>query len=239
MSIPILIAISFSIGFFIESIVGFGGGLIAYSILVFFIDVKEMVIGGLYIGTLASSYIIITDHKSFDSKTFKSIFPICLIATICGVFIFSEFSSKNLSFGLGLILIIISIKTFFFDRVTLPKIFKNKLLFLGGISQGAFGIGGPFVVNAVRKEFKNKSALRTTMAVFFASFNLIRFPQLVLQNQIKAETILNIWWTIIPVFIAIKLGHLIHLKISEELVKKSIALITVLSGIKFISEYFR
>ncbi len=38
MSIILLIATSFSFGFFIESIVGFGGGLIAYSILGFFMN---------------------------------------------------------------------------------------------------------------------------------------------------------------------------------------------------------
>ena len=70
MSVALLIATSFSLGFFVESIVGFGGGLIAYAILGFFIDLKIMILAGLYIGTISSTYIAYTDFKSFDKKIF-------------------------------------------------------------------------------------------------------------------------------------------------------------------------
>ena len=70
LGISLLIATAFSIGFFIESIVGFGGGLISYFILGFFIDLKTMIMAGLYIGTRSSFYIAITDIKNFDKKIF-------------------------------------------------------------------------------------------------------------------------------------------------------------------------
>ena len=238
MSIAILIATSFSIGFFIESILGFGGGLIAYAILGFFMDLKDMIIAGLYIGTCSSAYILFTDHKSFDKKIFKSLIPLCTAGTILGTFIFSEFSSEILSLIFGILLILLAIKTMFFDKFVFPKIFKNKLIFIGGISCGSFGIGGPFWVGALQKDFKNKSGLRTTLAVTFVFFNLIRITQLSLQGQIKLDFFYDIFWTIIPVFIAIKLGHKVHLKISEEIFKKGIALITILAGIKFLTKVF-
>lgn len=236
MSIALLIAISFSIGFFFESIIGFGGGLIAYSILGFFIDLKEMILAGLYIGTCSSAYIVYSDYKSFDKKIFLSVLPIAAIGTIFGVLVFTHFSSEVLSFIFGILLIFLALKTVFFDNITFPKFFKNKLILIGGISQGAFGIGGPFFANAVKNDFKNKSAMRTTMASFFAAFNLIRIAQLTLQNELKPEFFSKIWWTIIPVFIAIKLGHLVHLKISEEHFKKGIAIMTIFAGLKFLSK---
>jgi uncharacterized protein len=238
MLIALLIATSFSIGFFVESILGFGGGLIAYSILGFFIDLKEMILAGLYIGTCSSAYIVYTDFKSFDKKTFKSLLPLCLIGTILGVLIFTKISSETLAVMFGILLILLAIKTIFFDQFTFPKIFRNQLIFIGGISHGSFGIGGPFWVNALKGEFKNKSQLRTTMAALFVTFNLIRIAQLSIQGQIKLEFFANIWWTIIPVFIAIKLGHLVHLKISEEIFKKGIAVMTILAGLKFLSKVF-
>jgi len=238
MSVALLIATSFSLGFFVESIIGFGGGLIAYSILAFFMDLKTMILSGLYIGTLSSAYIAYTGLKSFDTKIFKSLVLICLAGTITGVFIFSKFSAEILSLFFGVLLIALAIKTAFFDRYVFPKIFKTKLLFIGGLSQGAFGIGGPFLANALKNDFANKSALRTTMAVFFVFFNLIRFTQLSLQNELKSELFSTIWWTVIPVFVAIKLGYKIHLKISESFFKKLIAAMTIFSGLKFISKIF-
>lgn len=210
-----LIAISFSLGFFVQSIIGFGGALIAYSILGFFLEFKEMILSGLYIGTLASAKIIYTDHKSFDKNIFKSAIPLCLVGTIIGAFLFSKLSGDFLALIFGFLLIALAIKILFFEKYVFPKIFKSKLILIGGTAQGAFGTGGPFWVNALQKDFKNKSNLRTTLAVFFVSFNLIRVLQYSLQGQLKLDFFANIWWTIIPVFVTIRLGHLVHLKISE------------------------
>jgi uncharacterized membrane protein YfcA len=233
-----LIAISFSLGFFIESIVGFGGALIAYSILAFFLDVKSMILGALYIGTLASMKIIYTDFKSFDKKIFFSSLPICLIGLVLGTFLFVKLPAEILSLILGGLLFLLAIKILFFDRFIFPKIFKSKLILIGGIAHGAFGTGGPFLANALQKDFQNKSNLRTTLAAFFVFFNLIRFVQLTLQKQIEVEFFINIWWAIIPILFAIRLGHKIHLKISEDLFKKAIALMTVIAALKLISNAF-
>lgn len=236
MSAAILIAISFSLGFFVESIIGFGGGLIAYSILGFFLDFKEMILSGFYIGTISSAYIFCTDHKSFDKKVFKSAIPLAIIGTILGVFLFAKLSPQILSLVFGILLTVLAIKIMFFDSFVFPKIFKQKLLFIGGIAQGAFGVAGPFWANALQSDFKNKSTFRSTMAALFVTFNLLRFTQLLLQHQLKLDFFINISWTIIPVFIAIKLGHMVHLKISENLFKKGIAIMTIFAGLKFLSK---
>ncbi|MES2676709.1 MAG: sulfite exporter TauE/SafE family protein [Pseudomonadota bacterium] len=234
MFIPLIIAISYCLGFFLESMLGFGGGLIAYAILGFFIDVKQIVLAGLYIGTCASAYIAISDWQSFDGKNFFSKLPICLAGTIIGTFIFGYINAGSLAFWLGVLLIFLSLKITFFDKIKLPRIFEAKLLLIGGIAHGMFGMGGPFVVNALKDNFKNKSHLRTTMAVFFVFFNIIRFTQLSITGNLDWHLIDSIWWAVIPVFMAIKLGHIFHLKISEAQFKKMIALITICSGIKFL-----
>ncbi len=234
MSVSLLIAIAFSIGFVIESIIGFGGGLVAYSILGFFIDTKQMVLAGLYIGTCASIYIIYSDYKKFAHKVYFSAFPICFLGTIIGVFIFTKISSSAMLSILGALLIILAIKTLFFDNIKFPKYMRDFLLLVGGIVQGIYGIGGPFMVNALKSEFNNKSELRTTMASFFATFNIVRLIQLLIQNQIKPDFFFNVSWTIIPVFLAIFLGFKIHLKIDESLFKKLIGYMTLFSGLVFL-----
>ncbi len=234
----ILIAISFSLGFFIESIIGFGGGLIAYSILAFFIDLKEMVLVALYVGTLSSAYIIFTDRKSFNKKIFRSVLPLALIGTMIGVFVFAKFSSANLALGFGILLLFLGLKILFFDHLELPKILRKKLIFIGGICHGAFGIGGPFWVSAIKNDFKHKSEMRTTLAVIFVFFNFVRVLQLSLQDQIHPDFFAKIWWIIIPVFAAIQLGYHFHLKITDTALKRAIAGLIMLSGIKFLANFF-
>ncbi len=234
MTIPLLIAIAFSLGFFVESIIGFGGGLIAYSILGFSMDIKNMVLCGLYIGTCASSYIIFTDHKSFAKKIFLSSFPICFLGTMIGVFLFAKLDSKTMLIIFGALSIILSTKVLFFDDLKFPKLLRSFLLLVGGVSQGLFGIGGPFVVNALKDEFKNKSELRTTMGTFFVSLNIVRFIQLFLQKSVNVSFFASVWWTIIPVFIAIYFGYKAHLKISETFFKKIVGAMTFFAGVVFL-----
>lgn len=237
MLISIIIATAYSIGFFFESIIGFGGGLIAYSILSFFMDVKTMIIAGLYIGTMSSIYIIYTDFRSFDKKIFLKILPLTLVGTMTGVLIFSKINMNVLGLILGLLLLFLSFKLSFLDKYKIPKILQNKLLVIGGISHGAFGIGGPFLVSAVKNDFKNKSYLRTTMACCFVFFNIVRFIQLSVEKQINFNYFQDIYWTIIPVFCAIYLGYKMHLKISEKLFKNMISILILISGIQFLVKY--
>jgi uncharacterized membrane protein YfcA len=234
MIFPALIAISFSLGFFIESIIGFGGGLVAYAILGFFMDVKQMILSGLYIGTCSSAHIAISDRKSFSKKIFLKSLLIGIVGTIIGCFIFVKLDSKVILMLLGALSILLSTKIIFFDNIKFPEWFRKILLFIGGVSHGLFGVGGPFLVNALKDEFKNKSELRTTMACFFVLFNIIRFFQLLVQKSVSVGFFMDIWWVMLPIFFAIFLGHKCHLKISEALFKKFVAAMTMFSGAVFL-----
>lgn len=235
---PILIALFFAIGFFFESIFGFGGGLIAYFFLGFFIDLKIMVIAGLYIGTLSSIYIAYGSRNFFDKKLFLKIMPITIIFSVIGALVFSIGNSKFLSILLAITLLFLSLKLSFFEKYRFPKILQLKLLILGTFIQGVFGVGGPFVVNALYDKFSSKSSLRATMAVFFIFCNILRFIQILIINPTSLNFISAISWTIIPVFIAIYFGYSIHLKIKDRYFKTGIAIITFLASINFFAKLF-
>lgn len=234
MPLSLLIAISFSLGFFVESIIGFGGSLIAYAIVGFFMDIKQMILAALYIGTCASVYIVITDHKSFSKKIFLKRLPICLLGTMIGVLIFTKVNSQVMLTSFGALSIILSAKVIFFDNIKFPKLFRSFLLLLGGVSQGLFGIGGPFLANSLKSEFQTKSEMRTTMATFFITLNIIRFAQLTLSDAIHYEQFRQIWWAVIPVFVGIYFGFKAHLRISEAFFKKLIGAMTFFAGVVFL-----
>lgn len=234
MTIALLIATCFSLGFFIESIIGFGGGMIAYATLGFFMNIKEMILVGLYIGTLSSAAIIFSDYKKVSKKIFFSSIPICFLGSYVGVNAFTAISLQFMTIALGAMLIVLSIKTIFFDNIKVPKYYKNSLLLTGGISHGLFGIGGPFFVNALKPEFKSKSELRVTLALFFVTFNLVRFFKLTAQGDLDPGFFLDIWWTVIPVFFTIYLGFKVHVKIDEKLFRKGLSYMTLFAGTVFL-----
>lgn len=232
MELGIIIALIFFTAFLIESVFGFGGLIISFTMLSFLIDTKDMIFLGLYVGTIASAFVIITDHKSFSKKVFLKIFPIALTGTILGVLLFSFLSDIILLKIFALFLFVFSIKSLFFDKNKKPNILLQKtFLFFGGFLQGLFGTGGPFTVIAIRDKFSNKSELRTTMAFFFITFNIIRVIQLTLQNSSDYTYIASYWWLAFVLIFAITIGYKIHLKVNEHYYKIGINVLILLASI--------
>ncbi len=230
----LLIGLIFCCGFFVESIIGFGGTLVVFAILGFFIDIKELILMAIYIAICASIFVVASDYKAFSKNIFLKSFPFCLIGTIIGAIFFINNDSQVIIFAFGLFLLFLAGKTMFFDNIKLPKHFSNLVLTIGGISQGVFGIGGPFFATALKNHFKNKSEMRATLAIFFITFNLIRICQFSIQNTLTLDIFLKLWWIPAPLALSIHLGHLVHKKISESAFKKVVAILATFSGIEFL-----
>ena len=231
---PLLIGLIFCSGFFVESIIGFGGSLVAFSVLGFFVDIKELILMAIYTATTASIFVVASDYKGFAQNIFFKSFPYCLIGTFIGAVFFTHNSSGVIIFSFGLFLLFLAAKTIFFDDIKLPKHFSQLVLTIGGISQGLFGIGGPFFASALKDKFKNKSEMRATLAIFFIVFNLIRICQFSLQGTLTPDIFFKLWWIAAPLAISIHLGHRVHKKISESNFKKIVALLATFSGIEFL-----
>ncbi len=229
-----LIGLIFCLGFFIESIIGFGGTLVAFAILGFFVDIKELILMAIYTATCASIFVVASDYKAFSKTIFLKSFPFCLMGTIIGAVFFVHNSSQVIIVAFGLFLLFLAAKTMFFDNIKLPKHFSNLVLAIGGISQGVFGIGGPFFAIALKDKFQNKSEMRATLAMFFITFNVIRICQFSIQKTLTFDIFFKLWWIAAPLAISIHLGHLVHKKISESAFKKIVAFLATFSGIEFL-----
>jgi hypothetical protein len=263
----ILIGLIFCSGFFVESIIGFGGTLVAFAILGFFVDIKQLILMAIFVATTASIFVIASDYKQFSKEIFFKSFPFCLIGTFIGSVFFTHSNSKIILLSFALLLLLLSAKiifslypfgirkrgtnpaplcvdiqpvclgdkrVIFFDNLKLSKHFSNLVLTIGGISQGIFGIGGPFFAIALKDKFHHKSQMRATLAMFFISFNLIRVCQFTFNQTLSLEVFLTFWWVPAPLAIAIHLGHLVHKKLSESKFKKAFVTLTTFSGIVFL-----
>ena len=230
----LLIGLIFCFSFFMESIIGFGGTLFAFAILGFFVDIKELILMAIYVATCSGIFVVASDYKSFSKAIFLKSFPFCALGTLIGAAFFAHNTSQVIIFSFGLFLIFLAAKTIFFDDIRLPKHFSNLVLTIGGVSQGIFGIGGPFFAIALKNKFKNKSEMRATLAIFFITFNLIRVCQFSFQDTLTFDIFFSLWWVAAPLAIAIHLGHLVHKKISEGTFKKIVAVLATFSGIEFL-----
>ena len=228
----ILITLGFLFGFFIESIFGFAGTVVSFAILGIFLDIKTLIYLILYVSTVASLLVIVSDKKSFSRKNYILMISTALPGAMIGAFLYDILSSEYLFNLLSILLIFLGLQSFYNPKFKVQT--KRFLLFLSGIIHGIFGLGGVVAIGTMKNSFQNKSQLRVTFATFFLSLNLIRFIQYYLQGSISSNDLLNFWWIPLPLIITIHLGHKVHLHISEKLFKKGISFLLIFAGSYFL-----
>lgn len=230
--ITIYITLAFLFGVFIESVFGFAGTVIAFAILAFFVDIKTLVSLALFIGTLSSISIVITDKKSFVKKEYMMMMIYALPGAILGAFLLNYLSSEILLKILAVFLLGLSLHSFFEPKFSTSS--KRVLLFFSGIVHGILGLGGVVAIGTMKNSFSHKSQLRVTFAMLFMTLNLIRGTQYFFQQTLDYSEVMKFWWIPLPLFTSVWLGHKVHLKISETIFKKGISILLLFSGIFFL-----
>jgi uncharacterized membrane protein YfcA len=228
MMMPFILASAFFIGFIIESMVGLGGTLVAYSILLFFFDVKSLIISTIILPVIASFAILSSDIKSIPLKVVLKNAFICILGVPIGFVLFNYLSGDLILRFLAIFLILFGIRSVFLGEVTINGVLGKLIVFISGIIHGIVGVAGPIAIIGMKDQFKNKSELRAGMAVFFIIINIFRVIQFMFTNPISSLFV-NIW-VIIPMLFGIALGTYLHKKVSEEVFKKILSIFFIVAG---------
>jgi len=230
----LLLSIVFSIGFLFESIFGFGGGIVSYSILAFFYDIKDLVVVAMYVGTISTLIILVTSLKHIKIKLIFSSIPFIMCGVAVGTLCFKYIPSGILIKIYSITLILISLRALLFKELSLPASASKAILTVGGFIQGVLGIGGPFFVVGLKSVISDKTILRANLAVLFLLANIYRYIQMVSSNIIEWNYFIKYWFIIIPVIFALWLGYLIHKKIPQHAFDKFIYAGILISAVGFL-----
>ena len=232
--IPILLTMSVFTAYFIESIFGFGGTILALAAISNFIDMKAAILIAAYAAIWASSFILISGFKHFSLSHFIKIYTYALPGVLIGTVIFLWASPVFLLKFFAAFLIVYSLYALWNPNIKMPKILSRIILFISGIIHGIFGTGGPFMLMAYGHEFGHKSELRTMVAAYLLFGNIIRFVQMALMGKLEAEAFIGYWWIVAPIALAIGLGFVLHLKLNDTLFKRGVLCMMLLSGLAFL-----
>jgi uncharacterized membrane protein YfcA len=225
---PILLAFSFFIGFLIESMVGLGGTLIAYSFLLFFVDIKSLIISTIILPIIASFMILLSDVKSIPLKMILKNTIICLFGVVLGLLLFNYLSSAIILKVLAVFLIVFGVRSLLFGEIIIKGLLGKLIVFISGIVHGLVGTGGPVAIIGMKDEFKNKAELRVGLALFFILLNIFRIIQLSFSNNV-ADFFVNVW-VALPLIAGILIGNYLHKKISEKAFKKMLSIFFMIAG---------
>ncbi len=216
--------------YFIESIFGFGGTIIFLGIAGFFIDFDLLLKIAMFLGLSSGFIILIQSFNHVSFKDLKIILTMTIPGAIAGTYFIDHLQTNILLNIFAVILIIYGCLNLINQNYNPHHYIKNSFIYLGGLIQGLFTIGGPFVLMGYKNKFINRQQLRSTMAAYFFIINLIRIIQYSLSGNNITLIIKNYYLTGIVIMACVWLGYFIHIRIPEILFKRAIIVFITVIG---------
>ena len=226
----------------LEGITGFGSTVLALPFLNVTIGLRIAVQLLCVLSWSMALYIVLHSWKNILWKEFLFIVLWAGLGMPLGIWLFDKLPGAWLCVFLGMFMIVVGIRG---EIATLKskqseaaiqpakRTLLMKLLLLGGgIIQGAFGTGGPFVVIYSSKALPDKRVFRVTLSLLWLSTNSIRLLKWAVSGELWNRELGSYLLWAFPVMLAgVLLGDYLHNKVSEHLFKVGVYAILVLSGI--------
>ena len=166
MSTKVIFWIGFFIAYVLQAITGFAGGILSMPIGIFTIGVSNAFIVLNVCGCLACGAIVLMNLKHIDWPEFWRIGIVTTIFLFVGIWIHSKLEFNLLIKIFGFVVLIIALQKLLVKKQhEYPKWALFLFLVLGGLTQGMFVAGGPFIALYALQTMKDKEKFRVTFSL--------------------------------------------------------------------------
>ncbi len=224
----------------LEGITGFGSTVLALPFLNVTLGLRLTVQLLCVLSWSMALYIIIRSWKDILWKEFLFILLWAGLGVPVGIWIFDYLPAEILCILLGIFMVFVGVrgvkttcKTPETATVDAKRTWLMKtLLFAGGVIQGAFGSGGPFVVIYAARALPEKRVFRVTLSLLWLSTNSGRLIYWLIRGELADAALGNALLWAFPVMLAgVIAGDYLHNKVSERNFKIGVYAVLVISGI--------
>ena len=222
----------------LEGITGFGSTVLALPFLNLTIGLHTAVQLLCIFGWAVPIYIIVRSLRHISWKEFLIILLWCAPGVPIGLMLFGILPAEILCIILGAFMVATGIngsRPEKVDSISPEKAKKNPLLklalFCGGVIQGAFGTGGPFVVIYAAKAIPEKSLFRVTLSLLWFSINSVRLAIWAINGELRDPQLLRLAAICLPFWLTgVLLGDYLHNKVSGTTFRKTVYILLAVSG---------
>ncbi len=226
----ILIA-GIGLGFFVQTVAGFAGGLFALPIILQVIPMQEAVA---YLSIFLCLFSILLVYKTWnqiDKKTVGELAAGIVVGLAAGVFILKLGSPLFLKRLLG-VFILLFVGYHYLEKRKFHVPGRLGILFglAGGVFSGMFSAGGPTYVMYVYNRIDGAAVFRATLIGILSITNILRLPMLVVSDILTVDILVRCLY-ITPFFIgALVLGNRLYQKIHAHTFKNILMILLVVSA---------
>lgn len=233
--ILVILGIAIFLGFFVQTVVGFAGSLVALPVLLIGLKLPDAIAYISIFYVFSSVFLVSKEWRDIDRSVILRLTLASVVGVASGIAVLAFTEPLILKKGLG-VFILLYVGYALYGKADLQLGYKSNMVFgaLGGFFSGVFSTGGPLYVISVQNSVQQVRAFRATMIGVLALVTLVRIPALSISgvlnfNHVKTSLL------ILPVFfLAQYLGKKMFLRINEALFRKVLMVLLCLSGLALI-----
>lgn len=227
-----IIILGISVGFFVQTVMGFAGALTALPIMLIGMELQDAIAYISIFYLFSSIFLISKEWQNIDKKIIARLALASVIGVFLGIMVLSYGKPIVLKKALGFF-IILNVGYTLIGKDKYKPSFKLEVPFgvLGGFFSGVFSTGGPLYAICIKNTVTDIKTFRATMIGVLGLVTIVRIPMLSF-NGVLNVTHLKYSLFVFPFFLFAQfLGKKIYLKLNEALFKKTLLVLLFLSGI--------
>lgn len=218
MTILYIIIISF-LASLVRSTLGFGESLIAVPLFLLFLPVDIAVPLSVMLSVLIALVIVVQDYKNIHFNSAKWLILYAALGVPIGIIILMYGNETLVKTGLGILIILYSLYSLYFNSNKVLKEDSKFWLFvcgfLSGIFGGAYGLNGPpLVIYGNLRQWSAKH-FRATLQAYFLPVSLLSVVGYYTKGLINTEVNTYFLYSLISTIPAIFLGRYLNHQLKD------------------------
>lgn len=232
LEIFLILTLGIFVGFYVQTVIGFAGSLMALPILLFKMELPNAIAYISIFYMFSSIFLIAKEWRNIDRKIIIQLAIPSVIGIIMGIVVLTYAKPILLKRGLGIfILLYVAYALIGKRKLKLNKLGVNSFGVMAGFFSGIFSTGGPLYVICVENTVKNIKAFRATMIGISGLISITRVPGLAVSGILNFGHF-KMALFIFPVFLFAQfLGKRTFMKIEEKVFNRSLILLLCFSGL--------
>ena len=228
----VLLILGIFFGFFVQTISGFAGALVALPFLLFVMPLVDAVCYISIFYSISTPVYFYREWKNMDILLLRKLLVTSVIGLIIGSIILLYGQPTILKKALGLFIISFVLNSLINKN---PKQISSNIQFVlgifGGFFSGIFSTGGPLYAIIIKNKTNDVKVFRATMFGILGVVSIIRIVVLIAEGAVTTIELHNSLY-VLPFFIsALYLGKKVYLKLDEKILRKLILSLLFISGI--------
>lgn len=230
-----ILAIGIFTGFYVQTVVGFAGSLIALPILLFGMQLPDAIAYISIFYLFSSAFLISKEWKNIDKKMIFQLTITSITGVLLGILILAFSKPLLLKKALGVFILMYVV----YIAIGKKRISLNKGGIIGfgvlaGLFSGIFSTGGPLYVICIENSIKDIKAFRATMIGVLGLVTITRVPALAISGILNFSH-LKMALLVFPIFLFAQfLGKRTFMKLEESAFKRFLMLLLCISGLVLI-----